>query len=151
MKIVLNWNAGMAFEAQADGHSVHIDAKAPLGRHSGPTPKELVAMGLGGCTAMDVIALLKKHKQSPTSFKLTVEITSSQGRQPVVFEEAILIYSVFGAVEAEVVLESIRLSQTQYCGVSAMLSQSFPIGYRVELNGSVIGSGRANFKKRDLP
>ena len=147
MKAVLNWEEGMRFEAEADGNRVAMDAKSPLGRNQGPTPKELVAMGLGGCTAMDVIALLKKHKQTPESLVVAVDIEPSTGRQPAVFTQAVITFSVSGAVSAETLLDAVHRSQTQYCGVSAMLVNSFPISYRVELNGHLIGSGEAKFEK----
>ncbi|NJL23952.1 MAG: OsmC family protein [Calothrix sp. SM1_5_4] len=146
MQVILKWEEGMAFMGRANGNGVRMDAKAPLGRNSGPTPKELVAMGLGGCTAMDVIALLKKNKQLPESFDVTVDIVASSDRAPVVFDEALITFSVNGNVQAETLLDSVHRSQTQYCGVSAMLAKAHPIRYRVELNGAVIGEGQARFE-----
>src|SRR5690606_6375283 len=113
---------------------------------SGASPKELVAMGLGGCTAMDVIALLKKHKQPPQSFLVNVEVQTSTGGHPAVFEKAVLRFVVNGAVDADKLLEAVKLSQTKYCGVSAMLSKALPIEYKVVLNGTEIGAGSANFE-----
>ena len=135
----------MVFEGVADGHAVSMDAKAPIGKSSAPTPKELVALGLGGCTAMDVIALLKKYKQLPLAFSVAVETTPSQGRQPVVFESATIVFFVSGQIEPQKLIEAVTLSQTKYCGVSAMLSQAFPIHYRIELNGAEIGAGQSTF------
>lgn len=135
----------MVFLGQVDNHPVTMDAKAPLGKNQAPTPKELLALGMGGCTAMDVLALLKKYKQPPEAFEIEVDITSSQGH-PVTFQEAVLTYSVRGEIEAEKLLEAVRLSQTKYCGVSAMLSKALPIRYRVELNGKKIGTGEASFE-----
>lgn len=139
------WKSGMEFDGQAGAHTVPLDAKAPIGKESGPTPKELVAMGMGGCTAMDVIALLKKYKQLPRSLKVDVDIQSSTGKQPAVFEKAELIFTLEGEIENEKVLEAVHLSQTKFCGVNAMLSKSFPISYRVVLNGLEIGKGEAKF------
>jgi len=123
-----------------------MDAKAPIGKDSAPTPKDLVALGLGGCTAMDVIALLKKYKQLPESFAVEVETTPSEGRVPVVFTKATLSFVVRGQVEPAKLLEAVTLSQTKYCGVTAMLLKSFPITYRVELNGEEVGTGVARFE-----
>lgn len=135
----------MAFDGLVGGHVIQMDAKSPLGKDGGATPKELVAMGLGGCTAMDVIALLKKYKQTPSSFNVDVDIQASTGAPPVVFEKAILNFVVEGAVDPERLLEAVKLSQTKYCGVSAMLSESFPIDYKIVLNGTEIGTGAAKF------
>jgi len=146
MKSVLKWTEGMAFDSESDGHIVRIDAKSPLGKNTGPTPKELVVVGLGGCTAMDVIALLKKHKQLPESFSVTVDVTPSTGRQPAVFEGAQITFAVSGNVDSGVLLDAVRRSQSLYCGVSKMLAMAFPIRYGVELNGVLIGSGEAQFQ-----
>jgi putative redox protein len=146
MKTTINWKDAMEFEATAGQHIVRMDAKAPIGKDSAPTPKELVAMGLGGCTAMDVIALLKKYKQPPQSFQIDVEIQPSTSGHPIVFEKAIITFVVNGNVDVDKLIEAVNLSQTKYCGVSAMLSKSLPIEYKVVLNGAEIGFGSANFE-----
>lgn len=145
MKINVVWKNAMEFSGKAGEHAVQMDAKTPIGKDTGATPKELVAMGLGGCTAMDVIALLKKYKQAPESFHIDVEIQPSVGGHPAVFEKAALTFHVKGQIEAEKLIEAVRLSQTKYCGVSAMLAKAFPIEYRIILNEKEIGSGVANF------
>ncbi len=152
MKTAVIWKDRMMFEGVADDHIVSMDAKPPIGKNAGASPKELVAMGLGGCTSMDVIALLKKYKQVPKTFRIDVEIQPSTGEHPIVFEKAILSFNVEGEVDAEKLNEAVMLSQTKYCGVSAMLSKSFPIEYRVILNGKEIGTGNANFElnKKEL-
>lgn len=152
MKTSVIWKERMMFEGVVDEHIVSMDAKPPIGKNAGATPKELVAMGLGGCTAMDVIALLKKYKQVPKTFRIDVEIQPSTSEHPIVFEKAILSFSVEGDVDAEKLNQAVMLSQTKYCGVSAMLSKSFPIEYRVILNGKEISTGNANFEinKKEL-
>lgn len=146
MKTAVVWKNAMEFEGAAGPHVVHMDAKAPIGKDSGASPKELVALGLGGCTAMDVIALLKKYKQLPQSFQVDVDIQSTKVGQPVVFEKAVLRFVVNGEVHADKLIEAVTLSQTKYCGVSAMLSKALPIEYKIVLNGSEIGTGSANFE-----
>lgn len=145
MKANLKWTEGMKFEATADGNTVKMDAKAPIGTGTAMTPKELVAAGLAGCTAMDVIALLKKHKQNYKTFEIAVDITTSTSGQPVVFTGALLTFSATGEVDKTVLLEAVHLSQTKYCGVSEMLAKAFPINYVVKLNDIEIGSGKADF------
>ncbi len=145
MKTAVVWKDGMEFYGRVNDHTVPMDANSPIGKDKAPTPKELVAMGLGGCTAMDVIALLKKYKQPPKAFSVDIEIRPSTGAHPIVFEKAILSFIVEGAVEAEKLIEAVNLSQTKYCGVSAMLSKSFPIEYRIILNGNEVGTGQAKF------
>jgi putative redox protein len=135
----------MKFEAVSDGLSVLMDAKSPIGEGAAQTPKELVVDGLGGCTAMDVVALIKKHKQTMTSFEVTVDVETSKSGHPVVFTSARITFSAAGDVEPQILLEAVHLSQTKYCGVSAMLSRAFPIEYVVILNSIEIGKGRSEF------
>ena len=95
---------------------------------------------------MDVIALLKKYKQQPQSLKIDIDIQTSTAGHPAVFEKAVLVFLVDGQVDADKLLEAVKLSQTKFCGVSAMLSKAFPIEYKVILNGTEVGSGLANFE-----
>lgn len=146
MKTSLKWTSGMKLTSEASGNIVAMDAKSPIGQGSAMTPKELVASGLGGCTAMDVIAWLKKHKQPFEAFEVIVDISTSEGGYPVVFKKAVVTFSLTGSVDKEVYIEAVKLSQTKYCGVSAMLVKAFPIEYVVVLNGEKINEGSAQFE-----
>ena len=146
MKPVLRWKNNMQFEAESDGHAVLMDAKSPIGHGKAMTPKELVAVGLGGCTAMDVVALFKKHKQEVKSFEVSVDITPSKGKHPMVFEKAVIEFNAEGSIDSKLYLEAVELSQTKYCGVSAMMLKAFPIEYKVILNNEMIGEGHAKFE-----
>lgn len=141
----LTWTGGMKFHAVSDGHLVAMDAKSPIGTGTAQTPKELVAAGLGGCTAMDVVALLKKHKQSYESFELDVDIVPTTGTHPIVFQSAVVTFTLKGNIDKNILLESVKLSQTKFCGVSAMLSKAVPLTYKVILNNELIGEGKAEF------
>lgn len=145
MNAQIKWTSGMKFEATSEGNSVQMDAKSPIGTNTAMTPKELVAAGLGGCTAMDVVALLKKHKQGYKTLEVSVDIATSTSGQPVVFTSATLTFTATGEVDKEILLNAVHLSQTKYCGVSAMLAKAFPISYLVKLNGEQVGEGKADF------
>ena len=146
MKSTLTWKDGMLFEAQSATNSIVMDATVPLGKAQGMTPKELIVAGLGGCTAMDVIALMKKHKQTVSEFKVDVDVEPTAGKHPHVFAKAEITFALNGQIDAAIALESVRLSQTKFCGVSAMLSKAFPITYKVLVNGENIGSGQTQFE-----
>lgn len=146
MRPVLRWQSNMQFEAESDGNKILIDAKSPIGHGKAMTPKELVAVGLGGCTAMDVVALFKKHKQEVKSFEVSVDITPSKGKYPMVFENAVIEFKAEGQIDSKIYMEAVELSQTKYCGVSAMMLKAFPIQYKVILNNELIGEGNANFE-----
>jgi putative redox protein len=145
MNAELNWTGAMEFTATAGENRVLMDAKSPIGKGAAMTPKELVVVGLGGCTAMDVAALFKKHKQVPTSFRIAVDVETSTKGHPIVFEKATLKFIVDGAVDAKIFTDAVVASQTKFCGVSAMLSKAFPIHFELVLNGATIHTGQAQF------
>ena len=145
MKLNCNWKEKMVFSAAAAGNQVSMDAKSPIGGGTAMTPKELVIAGLCGCTAMDVVALMKKYRQNLESFDIEADVSATEKGHPSVFTEAKLVFKFKGAVEPAKALEAVKLSQTQYCGVSAMLAKAFPIRYTVEVNGEVVGAGQAAF------
>lgn len=148
MKLNLKWNGNMQFLSESGKNQTLMDAKSPIGQDTAMTPKELVGAGLAGCSAMDVIALFKKHKQNVESFTVDVDIQMSTGGYPSVFTEALLIYKAAGPIDPEVFKEAVVSSQTKYCGVSAMLSQTFPIKYKVILNEALLLEGQAHFEKK---
>lgn len=139
------WKTAMQFDTVSGDHHVLIDAKAPIGKGLGFTPKELVLAGVAGCSAMDVIAMLRKEKQEVKSFSVESNAMPTTSGHPVVFKDLHLIYTLEGTIDPTKALEAVRLSQTQYCGVSAMIAKSVPILYSIILNGETIGTGQAAF------
>lgn len=135
----------MEFTGADSEHQVQMDAKKPFGAGSSMSPKELVVSGLCGCTAMDVVGLMKKHKQTVAEFEIIADVAMTEKGHPIVFTGIELAFKLKGAIEPSILLESIHLSQSKFCGVSAMLSKAVSINYRVELNGEEIGTGKANF------
>lgn len=135
MKGILNWKQGMTFVGSADsGHSVVMDAGASVGGgNNGVRPMEMIALGLAGCTGMDVISVLQKKRQHVTHFDVQVNADRSVDH-PKVFTRAVITFLVVGkSIEEEAVLRSIELSATKYCPVHAMLEQAFPIDMQYEI------------------
>jgi putative redox protein len=122
-----------------------MDAKGPMGSDSAMTPKELLLLAVSGCTGMDVVALLKKFKQPFEAFSVEAEGELTEGMHPSVFKEINLIFKITGNVESNKAIEAVQLSQTKYCGVSAMVSTSVPIHYTIFINEKKVGSGKAKF------
>ena len=145
MKVELDWKGRMLFGAAAAGHEVLVDARPPLGAGGGMNPKELLLAALASCTAMDVAAMLRKRKQEPSSFRVSIDARPSEGGHPKVFSKAELTYTLTGGVDPEVALHAVVASQTLFCGVSAMLARAFPIAYVVMVNGARVGEGEADF------
>lgn len=129
MAAKVTWQGRMSFTGSAgSGFEVLLGADPSVGGdNDGFRPLELMAISLAGCTAMDVISILKKKRQDVTGFEVVVHPEQADSH-PHVFTEAIIEYIVTGHnVEEKVVLRSIELSVTRYCPAQAMLSQAFPI------------------------
>ena len=72
--VTTRWLDNMAFEGEINGHKIVIDAVTEAGgKNRGPRPKPFMLLALGGCTAMDVISILKKMRIEPDSFNVKVE------------------------------------------------------------------------------
>lgn len=136
----------LTFETKIRDHVFYMDTQvAAGGENKGPSPKELMLAGIIGCTGMDIVSLLKKHKTQP--FKLTVKADAEpRSSHPRVFAGVDIMFEVEGAdITADMLTEAAHLSLTKFCGVSAMVTKVVPIRYRMTLNGKSIGAGEAHF------
>lgn len=122
------WQGNMAFEGITDGqYQVPLDAGAPLGKGEGFKPMQLMAIGLAGCTAMDVIAILRKKRQEITAFAVRVQAEQAS-QHPHVFTRIKIEYSITGNnVQESAVQRAIDLSESTYCPAQAMMKQVAPI------------------------
>jgi len=129
------WKEGLAFEGiGGSGLSVSLDTVAEEGGGSGFSPMELVLVSLAGCTAMDVISILKKKRQEVMGFEVRAHGLRADDH-PKVFTDITLEYIVRGHnVDSKAVQRAIELSETKYCSVSGMLSQVAQVTttYRIE-------------------
>ncbi|MCL4559231.1 MAG: OsmC family protein [Chloroflexi bacterium] len=99
----------------------------------GFAPFELIAVGLAGCTAMDVISILKKKRQDVTNFEVRVH-GERASEHPKVFTHLWIEYVVTGHnLEREAVERSVQLSVEKYCGVHAMLEKNSPIEHKITI------------------
>jgi len=112
------------------GHHFLIDDAAG---NTGAKPIELVAVALAGCTAFDVIGILRKKRQQVTGYEVTVEADQTPD-PPQVFTKVRIHHIVTGVDIAEHALrDAIRLSETKYCSVGAMVKQSAKIESTYEI------------------
>ncbi len=131
----VTWQGKMSFTGSADtGFQVPLGADPVVGGdNDGFRPLELMAVSLAGCTAMDVISILKKKRQDVTSFEVTVH-TERADEHPRVFTSAIIDYRVVGRnVDEKAVLRSIELSAKSYCPAQGMLEKVFPMRLRYQV------------------
>ncbi len=132
MKSSVTLKDGMLFNGELHGFDIPIDAAEQFGgRNLGPQPKGLVLTSLVGCTAMDVISMLRKMKSEPEEFSVEAE-TELTDEHPKVFKSILITYRLKGGdVSREKVEKAVKLSLEKYCGVSAMLKKAAPIEHKV--------------------
>ena len=135
MKATVQWKENMTFMGVPDsGFPIQMDADTSFGgTNNGVRPMEMVALGLAGCTGMDVISVLLKKRQQVTQFEVKVNAPRSP-EHPKVFTSALITYVVTGKnVDEVAMLRSIELSITKYCPVQFMLAQVFPMELHYEI------------------
>jgi putative redox protein len=136
MNINIERVGAMAFVATAEGsgHTVVMDASPEAGgENKGPRPMEMLLMGLGGCTSIDVIMILEKARQNVHSCK--VEITSERAKtDPRVFTRIHVHFILEGnKMNPERVSRAIELSAEKYCSASIMLGQMADITHNFKI------------------
>ncbi len=130
MQSSVTWKNEMTFDGLSESnHTIPFEAgPAPA---YGATPMEAVLVALCGCTAMDVVSILRKKREPFTG--LTVSATAEQAAEPPkVFTSVKLIYRISGAVSEKSMQDAVNLSETKYCSVAAMLSKTAKIEYSIE-------------------
>jgi putative redox protein len=125
---------GMRFEARdARGATASLDAAPPGGEGSALTPMEFLLAGLGGCTAMDVISILRKKRQDVTDYRLEIAGTRAVDH-PKPYSDITIRHTVTGRnIAQEAVRQAIELTEEKYCPVHAMLSKAAMISTTFEV------------------
>jgi putative redox protein len=135
MECTVRWTSGMTFLAEtASNHVVAMDgAPEGGGRNLAPRPMEMVLVGTGGCTAYDVVVILKKSGQQVTGCE--VKLTSERAEtDPKVFTRIHMHFVVRGrGLKRNLVEHAIRLSHEKYCSASIMLGKTAQISTDFEV------------------
>ena len=135
MKVTIERAGPKAFSAvSGSGHTVLMDASAAVGGEDrGPRPMEMLLMGLGGCTSIDVVMILEKARQEIHSCK--VEVTAERAdSDPKVFTRIHVHFIISGSsINPERVARAIDLSAEKYCSASIMLGQVADISHDFEI------------------
>jgi len=132
MESTVIWKSGLAFTARQGGHDIPLDAPvASGGMDSGASPKGLLLSGLGGCSGIDVVAILEKMRVHLDGFQVqaSAELTDEH---PKVFKSIHLRYVFKGKdLPMDKLEKAVILSMDRYCGVSAMLAKAAPITWEI--------------------
>jgi putative redox protein len=126
---------GMQFVGEADsGHAIVMDGPPETGgKDTGLRPTELLLVGLGGCSGMDVVSILKKKKQAITGIEININGQKAESF-PQKFTEIEIEFIIKGKnISEEAVKRAVQLSMEKYCSVKATLEGSANINYSYKI------------------
>ncbi|MBE7526669.1 MAG: OsmC family protein [Nitrosomonas sp.] len=135
MKANITWQEGVSFLGQTgSGHSVLMDgAPEAGGKNQGPRPMEMMLLGLGGCTAFDVVHILRKGRLAITGCQVEMDAQRAT-EDPKVFTHIHLHFIVTGKdLDPRQVERAIQLSAEKYCSASMMLKATVNITHDYEI------------------
>jgi putative redox protein len=129
------WVEGAQFVGESgSGHVVSMDGSPDVGgRNLAARPMEMVLIGMGGCTAIDVVSMLKKQRQDVTGF--SVELVAERApADPKVFTQVKLVYRLRGRrLNRSLVERAVSLSDEKYCSATAMVRKSAEVTHEIVL------------------
>jgi putative redox protein len=127
------------FEAKGQGGEVmQFDANAEIGgQGKGVRPMQALLMSVGGCSAIDIIMILKKQKQEISDFRIEIDGEREKGKEPALWENAHIVYHLDGNIDPAKAKRACELSMDKYCSVSKTLEKAgAKITWEVVLNGN---------------
>jgi len=131
-------NSDYLLEANgASGIPVLMDNKSEE-NVQGSSPMELVLMGVGGCSAIDIISILKKQKQEISDYRVVIEAERKKIKEALPFDSILVKIHLEGNVSPEKAKRAAFLSFEKYCSVSLSLDPTISITYQVYVNGDLI-------------
>jgi putative redox protein len=119
-------NGAFGFEAKdTNGHIIRIDTSPETGGENfGVRPMQLLLMGLGGCSGIDILSILKKQRQNVTGFRMRIEGEREPGKDPSLWKNIELIFEFEGNVDRDKAEKACALSMEKYCSVSETLKRA---------------------------
>jgi putative redox protein len=112
-----------AFEAtDTNNHSLRMDAAETIGGHnSGIRPMQTLLSGLGGCSGVDIISILKKQRQEVKDFTMVIDGEREEGKEPSLWKHIHIQFTFTGNIDADKAAKACALSLDKYCSVAATL------------------------------
>jgi putative redox protein len=135
MKARIKWVQDVMFVGESgSGHSVVMDgAPESGGRNLGIRPMEMMLLGLGGCSAFDVVAILRRGREQVTDCVVELDGTRAE-TDPKVFTAVEMVYKVSGKnLDRSKVERAVNLSAEKYCSASKMFSMTAKLTHRIEI------------------
>ena len=122
-----------------EGNIVHIDGSPSIGGNGeGARPMQLLVMGLGGCSAMDIVLILKKQRQVIDDLKIVLEAERHEDRTPATFKNIHVTYNFKGELDQKKVKRAVSLGIEKYCSVTKILEESCEITFESTINGEPV-------------
>ncbi len=131
----VSWVDGALFVAEGgSGHTITMDGAPDIGgRNLASRPMEVVLMGMGGCTAIDVVAMLRKQRQDIEGVEVSLVAERAEDH-PKVFTSVKLVYTVRGRKLNKALVErAVSLSDEKYCSATSMIKKSANVTHEVVL------------------
>lgn len=124
-------NQKFNFEAvNPAGQTVEIDAKPEIGGEGkGFRPMEMLLVGLGGCSGIDMVNVLQKQKEPLTDLKINIKASRRDEEMPPIFEEINIHFDLYGPLNQQKVERALALTFEKYCSVSNILGRSATLKY----------------------
>jgi putative redox protein len=116
-------NGDFGFEAADEqGHTVSLDTSPETGgQNFGVRPMQMLLMGLGGCSGIDIVSILKKQRQSIESFRMSIDGEREHGKEPSLWKHIKIVFELSGKIDIEKAKRACELSIDKYCSVAATL------------------------------
>ncbi len=123
---VTRTNNLFGFDAKdANGHVVKIDTSPETGGvNYGVRPMQLLLMGLGGCSGIDILSILKKQRQEVIDFNISIQGDRQQGVEPSLWTNITIVFTLTGNIDQDKADKACALSMQKYCSVAETLRKS---------------------------
>lgn len=106
----------------AKGHTVRMDTSDETGGSDfGIRPMQMLLMGIGGCSAIDIVMILKKQRQEVKDFSISISGDREKGKEPSLWENVKVIFTLTGSIDKEKAERACELSMNKYCSVAETL------------------------------
>jgi putative redox protein len=124
------------FEAvNESGFTVELDAKAAIGGEGkGFRPMEMLLVGLGGCSGIDMVNVLTKQKEPLEDIKIAINATRKDEQMPPIFDEIEIHFDLSGDLNPAKVERALAMTFDKYCSVSNILGRSAKINFTYNIN-----------------
>jgi putative redox protein len=134
---VIRVDGDYGFEGRdVSGHRVQMDSSPETGgKDAGIRPMQMLLLGLGGCSGIDIVSILKKQRQTIEGFRISIDGEREAGKEPSLWKYIRIVFELKGNIDPEKLKRACALSIDKYCSVAATLMGA---GCRIEWESQVI-------------